>query len=402
MRFTFHAAPPQNEWFNDPNGLVFIDGRYRLFTQHSASAPDYKEIGWSRLSSDDLLHWEWDGCVISPDESGLAYSGSVSAERGNLTVYLTRHNPLEQRQFRLSSVDSGKSWHQDIEQLGPHGRNVRDPFVFIHADSGNRMMLLAEPCDWHDWKQQRPSHLSVWCETAMNWERVGTIGPWSPRGIMWEVPVLVDFGTRHVLIISIVDRSHGTSQCSVRYWTGHFDGKCFLADDPTSGRLLDHGPDFYAVCANTIFGWPTADRVIVGWASSWATARLVAWPDHVQGGPISLPRKLSLYEHHLRQSPIDQAERLATLYVWTPGDCFEFTIHGDGTNFVLRIDETGTLEAKRSGSISMNWACHEPCFLTNLTTIKVFNDCGLLEFFFLTEGKTLTVFLPHSQNLTQA
>ena len=77
--FAFHAAPPPGEWINDPNGLVFSGGRYRLFVQHRADAPDFAVTGWARLSSDDLLRWEWDGVVLSPDASGWAYSGSVLA-----------------------------------------------------------------------------------------------------------------------------------------------------------------------------------------------------------------------------------------------------------------------------------------------------------------------------------
>ena len=40
------------------------------------------------------------------------------------------------------------------------------------------------------------------------------------RGILWEVPVLVDFGICHALIVSSVDRREGGSECAVRYWLG--------------------------------------------------------------------------------------------------------------------------------------------------------------------------------------
>ena len=54
MSFAFHAAPPPGEWCNDPNGLVYADGAWRLFVQDSATAPDFGKIGWARLSSTDL------------------------------------------------------------------------------------------------------------------------------------------------------------------------------------------------------------------------------------------------------------------------------------------------------------------------------------------------------------
>ena len=73
--FGFHAAPPAGHWINDPNGLIFADGRYRLFVQHRSDSPDYVVTGWARFSSDDLLNWEWDGEVLSSNAEGFAYSG---------------------------------------------------------------------------------------------------------------------------------------------------------------------------------------------------------------------------------------------------------------------------------------------------------------------------------------
>ena len=97
MNFAFHAAPPPGEWFNDPNGLVFADGAWRLFVQHSAAGSEFREVGWARLSSADLLHWTWDGPVIAPDTLGQAYSGSVVVNDGGLTACLTRHDGKCQR-----------------------------------------------------------------------------------------------------------------------------------------------------------------------------------------------------------------------------------------------------------------------------------------------------------------
>ena len=101
MSFAFHAAPPEGEWFNDPNGLVFADGAWRMFVQHSAAGPDFGEIGWARLSSTDLLRWDWDGTVIAPDTLGQAYSGSVVAQNDGLTAYLTRHDDTLKRQLQV-------------------------------------------------------------------------------------------------------------------------------------------------------------------------------------------------------------------------------------------------------------------------------------------------------------
>ena len=274
MNFTRHAAPPPGEWINDPNGLIFRDGQWRLFVQHSAAAPDYKSIGWARLSSPNLLHWTWDGPVILPNQLGQPYSGSIVSEGDELAAYLTRHDDKLQRQVRLASRDHGLTWREG-PPFGPEGRNVRDPFVFYCIATGDWRMLVAEPCDWADWPSNPPSRLAVWREEDNAWRFVAHIGPWMPSGVMWEVPVLVDFGATQALILSIVDRRSDPPECAVRYWLGRFDGEAFAATSPSEGLLLDHGPDFYAaiVAANE-----APDRTLVAWASSWATARAMPWP----------------------------------------------------------------------------------------------------------------------------
>ncbi len=395
MSFAFHAAAPPGEWLNDPNGLVFVDGRYRLFAQHSDAAPDYKTIGWARLSSDDLLRWDWDGQVIAPDDQGEAYSGCLQIEDGALAAYLTRADRAAQRQaqYRLTSGDGGRSWVQDAAALGPAGRDVRDPFVFAAAD-GARRMLVAEPCGWSTWANDPPSRLAVWGEGADGWSRVGTIGPWSPPGVMWEVPVLLDFGATQVLVLSIVDRAAGMA-CSVRYWTGRFDGTDFAVNS-AGGALLDHGPDFYATCFNTVEGWPDGERVMVGWASNWATARAMDWPGGAMGGPITLPRQVMLQSDRLAVRPLAAAADRATAGErWTPGRRLEIAVGGDGCAFEVTIDAAGGLVAERQATDdALAWRTEHAAFLDAPSDISIFNDRGLIEIFFVDAGKALTVFVP--------
>ena len=400
MTFEFHAAPPPGEWINDPNGLIYAGGRYRLFAQHSAEEPDFKRIGWARWSSDDLLHWDWDGPVIAPDATGLAYSGSVLAEGDALTAFLTRHSPPLQRQYRLASDDHGLTWQQHDEALGPEGRNVRDPFVFDCVATGDRRMIVAAPCDWTDWANEPPSRLEVWAERAECWEQVGTIGPWSPAGVMWEVPVLLDFDDAHVLVVSTVDRRDGGAACSVRYWVGRFDGRTFTTDDPVDGLQLDHGPEFYATCFNTVAGWPNHERVLIGWASSWATARTMRWPGDIHGGPLSLPRVVTLVRGRLRQTPMHGAMTSATTGHWSPGKSARLAFEGEGVGLTVYIGEDGALRAERSGvQPVLAWSSSQAHFLSRSTDIAVFIDNGLCELFFLAEGKVMTAYVPGATHL---
>lgn len=389
MSFACHAAPPPGEWINDPNGLIFAGGQWRMFVQHSAAAPDYKAIGWARLSSVDLLHWTWDGPVIPPNDRGKAYSGSIVAEGEVLAAYLTRHDGEQQRQVRLASSDHGLTWREGLT-LGPEGRNVRDPFVFFCRATDDWRMLVAEPCDWTDWPSDPPSRLAVWRKFDDAWTFVGHIGPWMVPGVMWEVPVLVDFGDTQVLIVSTVDRRKGATNCAIRYWLGHFDGVDFTPTSPRGGLLLDHGPDSYAaiVAAGT-----TPRPILIAWASSWATARTMPWPGEVHGGPISLPRRLSLDPEagRLQQSPAPELTPTKS-WTWDGTGLFALEVSGNECTLIVHLVPTG-IGVVRTGS-GLDWKRGETLTIAGPQTIDLYKDCGLIELFIHPAGLTVTAFVP--------
>lgn len=396
MTFRFHAAPRAGEWMNDPNGLAFYDGRFRLWAQHSNAAPDYRRIGWGRWSSDDLLEWDWDGVAIAAGDTISAYSGSISRADGeDLDVWLTLndHDGGWQTQHRGTGTPlvPGKS-------VGPQGRDCRDPFVFLCAATGDWRMIVAEPCGWSTWRDDPPSRLVVWrSNDRMAWTAAGAIGPWHPPGVMWEVPVLVDFGDMHALVLSLVDRRTDGARCSVRYWLGRFDGSGFTRDAafPIDGVLFDNGPDFYAVTPNLATGWPDARRLMIGWASSWQTARSMPWPGDARGGPATLPRIISCVDGRMRQAPLDAAMALGTtMRRWEPGVRLGFDIRGDEASLSVTIDADGQVVAERAGrEVELDWRS-APFSLAQATDIAIFIDAGLVELFFLHEGHTLTAFVP--------
>lgn len=397
MIFAFHAAPRPGEWFNDPNGLVFVDGRYRLYVQHSAAAPEFKRIGWGAMSSSDLTDWHWEGVSLPPTDRASVYSGSVT-HAAPLEVFFTRHEagggPPLQTQWRAASSD-GLTFAVDRDALGPAGQNVRDPFVFFWAATGDWRMLLAEPCDWTRWATDPPSIVSVWAsDDRQTWRRIGIIGPWDAVGIMWEVPLLLDFGDTQLLLLSVVDRRGGEARSSVRYVPGTFDGAAFVPIAPS--RPVDLGPDFYAACVNTVDGWPSEERVMVGWASSWATARTMPWPGGVRGGPIALPRVVRWDGAGLHQAPV-AAARLHAAWedAWQPGDTLHLSVCGDDVRFDASIAPDGLLTASRKGGGSpLDWICDTPVRLTEAAHLTAFIDAGLVELFLDPPGLALTIFVP--------
>lgn len=388
--FGFHAAPPAGHWINDPNALIFAGGRHRLFVQHRADAPAFVATGWARLSSDDLLSWEWDGEVLPPNREGFAYSGSITERSdGVLEAWHTRHRPDDdprERQFVAQSTDAGRNWTEIGGPLGTSGTNARDPFVF--ESDGVRHMLLARPCDWND--PSGISNLEMRSEQSIGfWGAAAALSLDIPQGLICEVPNLVAFGDCWALIASFVDRRDGGARSHVGYWTGRLESGRFQPDrsDP---RRLDYGPDFYAAIVNV----PNAgfsDRLMLGWASSWATARSLELAGGGRGGAISMPRAIALADGKLGLRPWHGARMHARHLRWEAGG--KLVVQSDVA--VLEIDlKPGHLAALRHGPTPWGWsAAWDDCRIANAAVF--FFDNGLFELF--ADGVATTVMLPGVQ-----
>ena len=65
----FHVFPQNGGWVNDPNGLCQINGLYHVFYQYRPDAADGSgRVFWGHSVSEDLLHWEFKGAPIAPED----------------------------------------------------------------------------------------------------------------------------------------------------------------------------------------------------------------------------------------------------------------------------------------------------------------------------------------------
>lgn len=415
MTLAFHAAPPPGEWLNDPNALYYADGAYRLLAQHRADAPDFRATGWARFSSPDLLVWRQDGVAIAPEADAWAYSGSVIATGGGLEAIHTLHEAGLEQQVARTSADHGATWSGAIAlpTLGAPRRNRRDPFVF-RFDDGWRL-LLAEPCDWHGWRDEPPSRLRLFAsEDRRVWRDVGVIGPFHPPGVMWEVPLLAEVDGRWALIVSTVDRRNEGAECAARGWVGDFNGARFTPDPraPAEGQRLDLGPDFYAPMTSTRAGWPHERAACVGWLSSWATAREMPWPGFA-GGSISLPRTLALARRAAGPSlamrpfaglaerfvePCGQVPRAGCGRIEIGGNAaLSITLSSARATATIALDgASGAVTVTRVGGAPFDWRRREPVALADRATrsIGIFVDGPAIELFALEDGVSVSLALP--------
>lgn len=83
-----------NGFNNDPNGLVYLNGKYHMFCQYNPCAPEWGNMHWNHAVSTDLVHWEEKGIALFPDDMGTMYSGSAIIDRDNLLGLQTGDIPV--------------------------------------------------------------------------------------------------------------------------------------------------------------------------------------------------------------------------------------------------------------------------------------------------------------------
>jgi fructan beta-fructosidase len=291
-----HFAP-RRYWVNDPNGLVFHDGRWHLFFQHNPHGDYWADMSWGHAVSTDLVTWDERPVAIRQDLDAdgrpveYVFSGSAVVDGDDLVAIYTAvdlssgaDGSRPQRQHLARSTDGGETWVKDPANpvLDRGSTDFRDPKVFRHGDHWvmaaveaveQRVVLYASE-DLHAW-----TLLSEFADPAV------PEGPWECPDLF---PLLVEGSgeLRWVLLVSVLRGAPGGGS-GMRWWVGGFDGTRFV---PEHGDWLDHGRDCYA--AVTWNDAPDGRRVMIGWLSNWAYAR--ATPSAGWRGAMTLPRDLSL------------------------------------------------------------------------------------------------------------
>ncbi|HTE02366.1 MAG TPA: glycoside hydrolase family 32 protein [Mucilaginibacter sp.] len=319
-----HFSPPAH-WMNDPNGLVYNKGIYRLFYQYYPKGTVWGPMHWGHATSTDLVHWVNRPIALYPDSLGLIFSGSAVVDFNNtsglgingkppMVAIFTHHNQAKEKDGKNDtenesiaySNDEGKTWKKYAYNpvlKNPGISDFRDPKVMWYAPGKKWVMTLATKD--HITFYSSPN-LKSWIKESEFGSGIGA------HGGVWECPDLfqlisADSKKMWVLIVNI---NPGGPQggSATQYFTGDFDGKTFKPNRSDT-RWIDQGTDEYAGVT-----WSNTGnrRIFLGWMSNWNYATSV--PTKAWRSAMTIPRELKLVkegdEYYVASQPVKELDAL--------------------------------------------------------------------------------------------
>lgn len=228
-RPAFHYSPRQN-WMNDPNGLVYYNGKYHLFYQYNPNGIQPGNSSWGHAVSTDLINWEEKPVAIPMQNGVMAYSGSVVVDWNNtsgfgidgkppLVAIYTGASSVQDQRLAYSN-DEGVTWttYSRNPVLNLNTNEFRDPKVFWHQQSQSWIMAVALG-GFQSVSLYRSADLKNWSQLSGLSSNGNVAGSWECPDL-FRLPVDNDPSqAKWVLVHSVVP--------TAQYFIGNFDGQAF-------------------------------------------------------------------------------------------------------------------------------------------------------------------------------
>lgn len=298
-RPTYHFTP-ENNWMNDPNGMVYYKGEYHLFFQYNPNDNIWGPMHWGHAVSEDLVNWEELPVALYPDELGNIFSGSAVVDENNtsgfktgdedvLVAIFTHQNPDTNKQFQslAFSNDKGRTWekHEGNPVLVNEDKtDFRDPKVIWHEDTQQWVMVVAAGQEILFYSSP---NLKEWTYLQSFGKDLGA------HGGVWECPDLFtvqnENGEEKWALLVSINPGGPNGGSGTQYFLGSFDGETFETNQAET-KWLDFGTDNYA--GVTWSNEPNDRNLFIGWMSNWAYAENV--PTKAWRSAMTLPRTLHL------------------------------------------------------------------------------------------------------------
>ena len=285
----------KNGWLNDPNGLVWWNGRYHMFYQHNPASNSWENMHWGHAVSTDLIHWEEKDIALFPDSRGMMFSGSAIVDHRNLlgknteksqaaVLFYTTTEPFCQN-ISYSTDNFETIEHYAGNPIVPHikGDN-RDPKVIFCEEMNCYIMVIFT--EGEEYCILRSDNLTEWSEV----QRILLPGDNECPDIF---PLEDENGNRRWVLMGAGDR----------YLIGVFREGKFVPEQ--SALSLHYGNTAYA--GQTFSNLPDGRRIRVVWEH---------WPnqeDHFKcqmGIPVELSLDRFNDRFYVQAKPIQELETI--------------------------------------------------------------------------------------------
>jgi len=271
---TFHKEPHRPQfhfsqkvgWNNDPNGMVWHEGKWHLFFQHNPTGRGHANMTWGHATSTDLVHWQQHPNKLFPKTMarGDCFSGGATVDKRNtagwgknaLVAFFTDTGRGEAIAY---STDGGETFtyyegNPVVEHKG------RDPKVIWYAYDAQDTPLddKAKELGGHwvmavyDEHPQHGRNAAFYTSTNMkDWTKQSHLPGYFECTELFELPVDGNpENTRWIVFAA-----------DARYAVGRFDGKVFTPEHEGKHQV-HHGP-YYA--SQTFDNAPDGRRIQMGW-----------------------------------------------------------------------------------------------------------------------------------------
>jgi levanase/fructan beta-fructosidase len=292
---------PDKYWTNDPNGLIYLNGKFQLYYQHNPLENKWGHMSWGHAESTDLVHWKHLPVaipeVVTKDTTVYIYSGCTVDDKNNtsgfgkngkgpIVAIFTADLPKQQKemQYIAYSNDNGMSYKLYAKNpvIDLDKRDFRDPNVFWFEPKKEWIMTVSTVNE-HQIRFYGSKDLK-------NWEKLSDFGPAGYTKNGWECPSLIPLpvdGNRDKMKYVLFVSNFGDHGPQMQYFVGDFDGTNFTNLNPADQMLrVDYGDSFYAAIS-----WrnaPENKKIFLGWLIN-GKPETYPWK-----GQMSIPRDLSL------------------------------------------------------------------------------------------------------------
>ena len=288
-------------WVNDPNGLVWFDGYYHIFYQHSPNyeKPWHEPMHWGHARTKDFIEWEelpvalypdkpydnegcWSGTAIVKDDTLYLFYASVTDDKFQTVSVAYSKDGINFEKYENNPVIA----HYP-EDGGP---DFRDPAVAYIDGKYYCVMATGHP-------ESKKGRLLIYeSDDLLCWKYNGIMAEWD-NAMYNECPSFMLSGDKALLSASVCpyDISH---YFSVMY--GEFKDGVFRTE--IKGQV-DKGPDQYA---GQIFKDHKGRCILMTWIPGWSYNGYAS----KDVGCMSVPRQIFTENGKVYGYPVEEVQHL--------------------------------------------------------------------------------------------